>query len=352
MKKNILIYGCYGYTGKLISELAAAQQLPAILAGRDEQKTKELATRLNLPYRVVDLNNETETTRALSDVKVVLHCAGPFRYTAEAMAHACLKTKTHYLDITGEYDVFEKLFGMDAEAKNAGILIMPGVGFDVVPTDCLAAYLKNKIPNVDTLELALMMKGGSLSHGTAITVTENLGSNTLVRRNGTLQEIPNGALTKDILLPNNRKKKGVAISWGDISTAYRTTGIPNITVYNCLPEKVINSMKWSNYMGFLLRSRLVKNFLINRIKNRPAGPDEQMREKATSAVWGEVRNSMGANFRAMIELPEGYTLTALTAVKIASNITETEPPHGTRTPASVFGADFILQFDKVKRIDI
>lgn len=352
MKNSILIYGCYGYTGKLISQLAAQQQLPAILAGRDAEKTKALATQLNLPYVVFDLKNEADTVKALANVKVVLHCAGPFRYTAEPMAKACLKTKTHYLDITGEYDVFEKLFGMDQQAKNAGILIMPGTGFDVVPTDCLALYLKNKIPGVNTLELALMMKGGSLSHGTAITVAENLGDNTLVRRDGELEEIPNGSLIRNVLLPNNRRKKGVAISWGDISTAYRTTGIPNITVYNCLPDQVIKSMKWSNYLGFLLRTRVVKNFLIKRIKNRPAGPNDEMREKATSAVWGEVSNELGANFRAMLELPEGYTLTALTALKIAQNVLQTEPPHGTRTPAGVFGADFILQFDKVKRIDI
>ncbi len=332
--------------------MAAQQQLPVILAGRDIEKTKALATQLNLPYVVFDLKNEADTERALANVKVVLHCAGPFRYTAEPMAKACLKTKTHYLDITGEYDVFEKLFGMDQQAKNAGILIMPGTGFDVVPTDCLALYLKNKIPGVNTLELALMMKGGSLSHGTAITVAENLGDNTLVRRDGELEEIPNGSLIRSVLLPNNRRKKGVAISWGDISTAYRTTGIPNITVYNCLPDQVIKSMKWSNYLGFILRTRVVKNFLIKRIKNRPAGPNDEMREKATSAVWGEVRNEFGANYRAMIELPEGYTLTALTALKIAQNVLQTEPPHGTRTPAGVFGADFILQFDKVKRIDL
>jgi short subunit dehydrogenase-like uncharacterized protein len=352
VKNSILIYGCYGYTGKLISQLAAQQQLPVILAGRDAEKTKALATQLNLPYVAFDLKNEADTVKALASVKVVLHCAGPFRYTAEPMAKACLKTKTHYLDITGEYDVFEKLFGMDKQAKNAGILIMPGTGFDVVPTDCLALYLKNKIPGVNTLELALMMKGGSLSHGTAITVAENLGDNTLVRRDGELEEIPNGSLIRSVLLPNNRRKKGVAISWGDISTAYRTTGIPNITVYNCLPDQVIKSMKWSNYLGFILRTRVVKNFLIKRIKNRPAGPNDEMREKATSAVWGEVRNEFGANYRAMIELPEGYTLTALTALKIAQNVLQTEPPHGTRTPASVFGADFILQFDKVKRIDL
>lgn len=352
MKDNFLIYGCYGYTGRLISEHAAQLGLKPILAGRDASRTESLAKELNLSFRVFDLKEEKNVIDNISDVKVVLHCAGPFKFTSKQMASACIMARTHYLDITGEFDVFESLFGLDKAAKDAGILLMPGVGFDVVPTDCLALYLKGKIPAADTLELALMMKGGRISHGTAITVAENLGESGMVRRNGKLEKTPNGTLIREIKFERGKKIKGVAIPWGDISTAYRTTGIPNITVYNCLPEKVISSMKMSNHIGFILRWKPVKNFIINRIKKRPAGPNEEERKNSTSVVWGEAKNAIGAHVRAMLELPEGYTLTALTAVKIVQNILDKEPPYGTLTPAGVFGADFILQFDKVKRIDL
>ncbi len=349
--ENILIYGCYGYTGKLISEHAVSEGLKPILAGRDAEKTKAEAAKLGLPFRVFDLANAASIEENLKDIKVVLHCAGPFKFTAKAMATACLKTKTHYLDITGEFDVFEYMFGLSDKAKAAGILLMSGVGFDVVPTDCLALYLKNKIPAADHLDLALMMRGGGISHGTAITVAENLGESGWVRRNGKLEKVPNGTLIKNIKL-DKKRRDGVAIPWGDISTAYRTTGIPNITVYNILPPSVISAMKRSNYIGFLLRWRPIRNFIIKRIKSRPAGPDEETRKTSGSMVWGEVTNALGANARAMLELPEGYTLTALTAVKIVQNILANEPPHGTHTPAGVYGADFILQFDKVKRVDL
>jgi len=352
VKENFLIYGCYGYTGKLISEHAKVIGLNPILAGRDSNRVESLAKELNLSFRVFDLKDEQKVIDNIVDVKVVLHCAGPFRYTSKMMAKACMKAKTHYLDITGEFDVFESMFDLDKAAKAAGVLLMPGVGFDVVPTDCLALYLKGKIPGVDTLELALMMRGGRISHGTAITVAENLGESGMRRVDGKLEQVDNGTLIKEIKLQDRKKYKAVAIPWGDISTAYRTTGIPNITVYNCLPEKVISSMKMSNRIGFILRWRPVKNFIINRIKKRPAGPNEEERKNSTSVVWGEVKNLFGASARAMLELPEGYTLTALTAVKIAQNILDKEPPHGTHTPAGVFGADFILQFDKVQRIDL
>jgi short subunit dehydrogenase-like uncharacterized protein len=352
VKENFLIYGCNGYTGKLISEHAVKAGLKPILAGRDAQKVEALANELGLSFRVFEVKDEETVVKNIQDVKAVLHCAGPFRFTSKIMAAACIKAKTHYLDITGEYDVFESMFALDEAAKQAGILIMPGVGFDVVPSDCLALYLKDRIPGVDTLELALMTKGGRISHGTAITVAENLGDKTMVRRDGKLEEVENGSLIKKIKFEDKRKKDAVAISWGDISTAYRSTGIPNITVYNCLPPAVIKNMQRSNYIGFLLRWRPVKNFIINRIKQRPAGPNEEERETASSVVWGEVRNSFGAHAKAQLNLPEGYTLTAMTAVKIAQSILEKEPPHGSYSPASVFGADFILQFDKVKRFDL
>ncbi len=91
---------------------------------------------------------------------VVIHCGGPFQYTAKAMADACLETKTHYTDITGEHQVFELLAGYDQKGKAAGIMIMPGTGFDVVPSDCLALHLKNRLPSATHLQLAFTMSKG------------------------------------------------------------------------------------------------------------------------------------------------------------------------------------------------
>ena len=351
MKNGFLIYGCYGYTGKLICELAVKQGLKPVLAGRDAKKVEALARSLNLEYKTFDLDNEQTIVDAIKDFKVVLHCAGPFIYTSPIMIAACIKAKTHYLDITGEYQVFEHVFKCNDEAVAAGIMLMAGVGFDVVPTDCLSLYLKEKMPKADTLELVLYMKGGKLSHGTAITVAENMGDATVVRRDGKLVKVPNGKLIREVKIDGG-KKNAVAISWGDISTAFRTTGLPNITVYNALPKRVIDSMKMSNYLGFFLRLRFVKNFMIKNIKNRPAGPSDTERQTASSIVWGEAKTKAGGVQRAILELPEGYTLTALTSLKIVQNILANDPPAGSKTPAQVFGKDFILQFEGVSRKDV
>jgi short subunit dehydrogenase-like uncharacterized protein len=351
VKEGVLIYGCYGYTGKLISELAVKQGLKPVLAGRDAQKVAALATKLGLEHVAFDLDNEQNVAEQLKPFKVVLHCAGPFIKTVKVMAAACIKAKTHYLDITGEYQVYERIFKLNAAAVEAGIMLMPGVGFDVVPTDCMSLYLREKMPKADTLELALYAKGGKLSHGTAITIAENLGDATVIRRNGKLAKVHNGKLIREVVM-QGEKKEAVAISWGDVSTAFRTTGIPNITVYNVLPRQIIDSMKMSRYIGFFLRMRFVKNIIIERIKKRPAGPNEIEREAATSIVWGEVSSKMGGINRAVLYLPEGYTLTAHTAIKIVQYVLENEPPSGSKTPAQVFGADFILQFAGVTRKDV
>ena len=351
MKEGLLIYGCYGYTGVLICKEAVKQGMKPTLAGRDEKRTKQLAEELHLPYLVFDLKDINSVANFLAPFKVALHCAGPFKFTTSVMANACLKARTHYLDITGEYQVFEEIFKLDEKAKNTGVMLMPGVGFDVVPSDCLAAHLKSLLPTADTLEMALMMKGGRLSHGTAITVAENMGEPTMIRKKSKLTGIPNGSLVRSFTV-DKKKLTGVAISWGDISTAYRSTKIPNITVYNVLPQRVIDSMKMSNYLGPLLRWSFVKKYLIKKIKQRPAGPNDTERTTATSAVWGEVKNNFGVSKRAYLELPEGYTLTAMTAVKIAQHVLQNEPPAGSHTPSQVFGKDFILQFEGVKRTDL
>ncbi len=123
-----------------------------MLSGRNEQAVKSIADGLQCEYRTFDLTGDFSSQ--LSDIKTVLHCAGPFMYTAVAMAKTCIATNTHYLDITGEISVFETLKRLDEKAKAAKITVMPGVGFDVVPTDCLSLFLKEQLPNATSLNCA------------------------------------------------------------------------------------------------------------------------------------------------------------------------------------------------------
>ena len=322
--------------------------LSPILAGRNEASIKQLAEEFDLPYRIFDLNDETKLTAVLSEVKLVLHAAGPFQHTAKAMIEACLKTGTHYLDITGEIPVFEMCKSYNSKAIQAGIMLMPGVGFDVVPTDCMALFLKKQMPDATTLQLAFASVGGSLSHGTATTMAEGLGQGGAVRINGKIVKKPLGH--KGMWVDFGVKKLFVmTIPWGDISTAYHTTSIPNIETYTSISPKIFYWLKYQWMFNWLLRKNFIRNRLKKKINSKPPGPSDEARANAMSLVWGEVTNAAGKELSAKMQGPDGYTMTAHTALIIVKKMLEGTISSGYHTPAEIFGDDLILQVPGVKR---
>src|SRR3982751_3462003 len=161
---RFLIYGANGYTGELITRYAVERGMKPVLAGRNAIAIEALAKKHHLEYRVFSLDETDRLDAALNEVEVVLHCAGPFSLTSSRMVEGCLRNKKHYTDITGEIAVFEAMMSLDGKAKDAGVMVMPGVGFDVVPSDCLALHLKNRLPSATHLLLAFYGLG-KLSHG-------------------------------------------------------------------------------------------------------------------------------------------------------------------------------------------
>ena len=191
MRSNsFLLYGANGYTGVLIAKYADQYGLQPILAGRREAAIRPLADELGLTYAIFDLDDAAQLKTALQQVNVVVHAAGPFANTAKQMIEACLQTGTHYLDINGDISVFEMIKTFDAKAKERNIMLMPGVGFDVVPTDCMALHLKNKLPDATHLKLAFASVGGGVSHGTAMTIVSRLGEGGASRRDGKIVKEP------------------------------------------------------------------------------------------------------------------------------------------------------------------
>ena len=346
---KIVIYGSYGYTGNLIAELASKSDLNVQLSGRDDQKLTEQSAKLRLSYRRASLDSIEEMDHLLSGADIVIHCAGPFVRTWKQMAEACVRNKCHYLDITGEIFVFESLKKMDRQFKDAGIMAMAGTGFDVVPTDCLASYLHTHLPDADQLELAFMGLGGGVSRGTAKTMIENIGEGGLIRKNGKLEKVPAAFKTRKI---NFGKKESMAVSipWGDISTAYTSTGIPDITVYMGAPSKMIRIMKLSNFVRFLLKMGFIKSKLKKKIEQRPAGPDSNQRENGKSYIWGRVENRAGNQLEAIIETCEGYRLTAEMAWNITKKVKRGEFETGYQTPSKVYGSELIFEHPDTKWI--
>ena len=215
-----LIYGAYGYTGALIARAAVEQGLTPTLAGRDDDRLRALADELDLPRRPFSLTSAADIDTALEDMTCVLHCAGPFAHTAAPMVEGCLRTNTHYLDITGEIEVFETLAALDDQAQEMEVMLLPGVGFDVVPSDGLAAHLHRRLPSAEQLELAIFNRGGGISRGTATSAIEHIGRGGLIRRDGKIQQVPLGWRTRTVDFGTGPVEV-TAMPWGDVATAYR-----------------------------------------------------------------------------------------------------------------------------------
>ncbi len=346
-KYQVLIYGSYGYTGRLITDESKVYGLKVLLSGRNETKLAQHSDETGLPYQTVDVENRAALEGLLQQAEVVIHCAGPFKHTAQPMANACLKTQTHYTDITGEYDVFELLAGFDQRAKDKGILIMPGVGFDVVPSDCLAVHLKNQLPEPKLLELAFASTTRGMSRGTNKTIIEGMGYGSVIRKDGVLTFVPLGHDVQVIDF-GPFSSKTMCIPWGDVSTAWRSTSIENIKVYMAVTDKMIKNAKMSNWLGWLLRQHWVKNYMLKKLDQKPAGPSREKRDKGRSFLWGRVVDGSGEEREARLEVPNGYVLTAKCAALTAERLCTTEVRPGYYTPAQYFGETFILEIEGSK----
>lgn len=334
-----LLYGATGYTGELIAREAARLGMKPVLAGRSREKVAKLAAELNCPSAVFEIDDHTAMVSALQGVTAVLNCAGPFSATARSLMQGCLATHVHYLDITGEIDVFELAHSVDEKAKRAGVVLCPGVGFDVVPTDSVAAKLKEALPDASELALGFHSHSG-LSKGTAKTAVESSAAGCRVRRDGRIVSIPLGSKTRRIDFGNG-ERLAVAIPWGDVSTAYYTTGIGNIEVFTAASPRAVKRLQRMNWLRPLLKRSLVQKLAKARIERSLAPPSQTQRESNPSYVWGEVRNPAGKTKTARLRTPNGYALTVYTALGILYELLTQPPRSGFFTPSRLVGADFI-----------
>ena len=347
----LLIYGSYGYTGALVVAEALARGLRPVLAGRDAAQVRAQAEAHGLEARPFALDDAAAVDAALQGVRVVLHCAGPFSRTWRPMVDGCLRARAHYLDVTGELLVFESVAAQDAAARRAGVMLLPGVGFDVVPSDCLAAHLKRRLPEATHLALAFRALGG-LSRGTATTMIENLGKPGAVRRDGRIVPVPGAWRTRPIDFGDGRPRAATTIPWGDVSTAYHSTGIPNVEVYMTMSPNARRAAVASRHLGWLVGAAPVRRWLLGRVRAGAPGPDAAARARGRSLLWGEATAPDGRRAVSRLSGPEGYTLTALTAVLLARRALGGDAPVGFQTPSRAYGPDVILEVAGVERVDV
>lgn len=346
--RQALIYGAYGYTGALVTRQAVANGLEPVLAGRRDGPLQSLAREVGCPYRAFGLDEPVAPH--LSDIDVVAHCAGPFIDTYRPIVDACLATGTHYLDITGEIPVFEAIKQYDSLARDAGVMILPGGGFDVVPSDCLAAHLHSRLPGATELTLTFDVGNMEVSAGTLKTMVEGLGAGSTVRENGRLVAVPLGGRAKTLDIGDGRQTF-VAFPWGDVSTAYHSTQIPNIGVYVPVSARVRRLLGAVDTLSPVLSAGPVRGLLRWIIGRTVDGPDEETRASAHGSFWGEATDG-SETVRARVDTPESYRFTAASVVELLGRALDGDVHPGYQTPSSAYGGEFLCSLDGCSLTDI
>lgn len=351
MGGDFLLYGSTGYVGRAVAELAVEKGLRPLLGGRDPSALEQQGSELGLEYRAIVLDDAAGLDTAMSYVPVVLSCAGPFVHTAEQVVEACLRTGTHYLDISGEPPVYEAIATRDGDASSAGVMLLPSVGFDVIPTDCLAAHLAQRLPTATHLTLAFHQDGpAGLPPGTLNTLVEMipLASNKQHRVDGRVVTAPS---RKTRLIDFGAGPvEATMLTWGDVFQAYKSTGIPNIEDFLVLAPSLIKQLDMTERIRPLFRSRALRNAARKTMKGG-ATPEELAR--TTTSVWGEVTNAAGQTAVSRLHGPEGGVVwTARAALGVVQHVLADDFTPGYQTPSTAYGPDLVLETEGVTREDV
>jgi short subunit dehydrogenase-like uncharacterized protein len=351
MRGELLIYGATGYTGGLIARAAALRGLAPVLAGRDVRRLEALAHALDLEHRVAGLADPHALDAMLASCDVLINAAGPFSRTARPLLDACLRTGTHYLDITGEVDVMAELRERDGDARAAGILLMPGAGFDVLPSDCLAAHVAAKAEGASWL--AIGIRGlVSFTRGSLRTLVEQVGRPVRIRRDGRLLPVTPGAFGRGFDYDGGLPCDSQAVSWGDLVSAWHTTGIPDIEVYFETTPAVEAMLAASRGFGRVLGTPVAQALLKAQAELFPEGPSESERGGRQATIVAEAGDAGGVRARSRLHTPDAYTMTGHSAAAVADAVLAGHAPSGYQTPGRVFGPDFALAIPGVAREDV
>ena len=349
IKTQWLIYGANGYSAQLAIEKAVSKGLSPILAGRNKAAIEAIADKHGLQTRIFDLRDIDHVAEQLADVKMVSHCAGPFSATAEQMMRACIKAATHYTDITGEISVFDTAQALSHEAAQAGVILCPGVGFDVIPTDCVSGALYEEMPDATHLTLAFA-GNASLSQGTAKTSVELLGEGMKIRRDGKMVTVGRGYKMRNIDYGDGPIVSSV-IPWGDLSTAFYQTKIPNIAVYTQHSGGRLGVYLFP-LVKYFLKMKFVQNIAKGKIEKSVAGPTQQERDSSDTLVWGEVSNAAGSTKVARLRVPNGYTVTMDGILITSAYLMGYNGPGGCFTPSQMMGVSLAEKLPGASSIEI
>lgn len=221
-KKPVVVYGASGYTGRLVCEYLREYNIPFIAAGRSKDKV-QAAMNANVPgietasYEVVEVAHTVEALTSLfKGAAVVLNTVGPFSRYGHEVVKACLASKCHYTDTTGEQDwliTLDEQYGAKFEA--AGLLLSPGLAH-MYTTGEIAAQLCLETPGLDTLDIAVFWGGSpTIASTQTILVNAAMAKAYYLEQNRYVEHQPDAGLY-NLSIPGQHEA-ALALPWGGTS---------------------------------------------------------------------------------------------------------------------------------------
>lgn len=340
MSGQVLLYGATGYTGRLIAAKLAGSSIDVVLGGRNGNKLLPLARELGRPCRVFGLGPGEPIDNALEDIAVVLHAGGPFKQTASPMMAACIRTRTHYLDLAGEWPIFADAMNRSTAASVAGVMLMPGVGFNLVASDCLLALAAARVPDAAMLRLAIS-RPEIILRGTLRSLLDLTGADVWVRHGGDLRPVPAGHLYRDFDFGDGIRR-ATAVTWPDVVTGQFTTGIADIETYveadwmvRLAQQMGAITVPWTNTATGRVMTEVLSHAW-------PEAPSREAMVRARFVLVVEAADRWRRLTSLRMRTLNGYTVTQIVASEIVRRVLDGEHKPGFRTPASIFGGEFIL----------
>lgn len=338
MTARALLYGATGFSGAALAERLRDLGRDLILAGRDAAAVAAMAARLGTDWRAFGLDDRAALDASLAGVAVVLHCAGPFVDTAAPMMAACLRTRTDYLDLAGEWPVFAAARDLGDLAQQAGVMLMPGVGFSVVASDCLLALAAARQPGTRALRLGVSRAHG-MSRGSVKTLFAMNDHAVVAARDGALVRLPAGRTSHGFDFGGG-EARAVGVSWPDVVTAPVTTGIATVETFAEADAAGHFAVRAGALAAPLTRHpRARAAVALAATAMLPARP---RLEAAGFVLVAETTDRWRRTATLRMRTRDGYAVTTETASAIVRRILAGDRRDGFATPAGLFGGDFIL----------
>lgn len=324
----ITVYGATGYTGRLVARELCRSGVGFTLAGRNPGKLEKLATEVHEAreddgpapeFRAVRVDDARGLRDLFSQCRAVISCAGPFSLHGEPVLAAALDAGAHYLDTTGEQPFMLTAFeSYGSRAREAGLVVLPAMGYDYVPADLLVAMTAGDLASADRVRIGYHSPFQP-SRGTARSSLEMFKGGDLEWRDGALRPAPQQVSRPDFDFgsPFGRKRM-MRFPSGEHLTVPRHLAVRSVetsmSADSILPERLTPLMPiLARPAGIAMRTpaKMVINRMIG-LMPEGAGPED--RRGTRFAIGCEIHTGSGMRLARMTGT-DVYGLTAALVVK-------------------------------------